>query len=89
LISTAFQFEVRLDRLITTQGVEGPVAGSAVDITQPMQALFGGLYFPIPSPLEPFLVPSANEEVRIEVRCDWIDFTLARAWEPAAEAATA
>ena len=88
LISTAFQFEVRLDRLITTQGVGGPVAGSAVEITQPLQAQFGGLYFPIPPPLEPFLVPSAHEEVRIEVRCDWIDFTLARAWEPSPEAAT-
>ena len=89
LVSTAFQFEVRLDRLITTDGAGGPVAGSAVEIAQPMQALFDGLYFPIPSTLEPFLVPSANKEVCIEVRCDWIDFTLACAWEPAPESATA
>ena len=89
LVSTAFQFEVRLDRLITTDGAGGPVTGSAVEIAQPMQALFDGLYFPIPSTLEPFLVPSANKEVCIEVRCDWIDFKFARAWEPAPESATA
>jgi len=88
LISTSFQFEVRLDQLITTEGASGAVPGGAVELAQPLQALFDGLYFPIPVQLEPFLVPSGNREVRIEVRCDWIDFTSARAWEPAAESAT-
>jgi hypothetical protein len=45
------------------------------------------LYFPVPPELETFLVPEGNREVRIEVRCDWIDFTSARAWEPAQESA--
>jgi molecular chaperone HtpG len=80
-ISTAFQFEIRLDRIIATGGESGPVAGGAAEITQPLQALFGGLYFLIPQPLEAFLVPSNGQEIRIEVRCDWIDFTSARAWE--------
>lgn len=83
LVSTAFQFEVRLDELITTGGSDGRVAGGAVELDQPIQGLFDGLYFPIPSELEPFLVPADGREVRIEVRCDWIDFTSARAWEPA------
>ena len=87
LISTAFQFEVRLDELITTEGSDGLVAGGAVELQQPLQSLFDGLYFPVPAKLEPFLVPSNGREVRIEVRCDWIDFTSARAWEPAAESA--
>jgi molecular chaperone HtpG len=87
LISTAFQFEVRLDELITTEGSDGPMAGGAVELAQPLQSLFDGLYFPIPSELEPFLVPSDSREVRIEVRCDWIDFASARAWEAAAEPA--
>jgi molecular chaperone HtpG len=87
LISTSFQFEVRLDQLITTAGPDGPAAGGAVELVQPLQGLFDGLYFPIPAELEPFLVPSGNREVRIEVRCDWIDFTSARAWEPAAASA--
>jgi molecular chaperone HtpG len=84
LISTAFQFEVRLDELITTEGSDGLAAGGAVELEQPLQGLFDGLYFPVPVELEPFLVPSDGREVRIEVRCDWIDFTSARAWEPAA-----
>ncbi|MCW3033357.1 MAG: hypothetical protein JWM60_1702 [Solirubrobacterales bacterium] len=86
LISTAFQFEVRLDELITTEGSDGLSAGGAVELTQPLQALFDGLYFPVPVELEPFLVPADGREVRIEVRCDWIDFTSARSWEPADEA---
>jgi molecular chaperone HtpG len=85
LISTAFQFEVRLDELITTEGSGGLAAGGAVELEQPLQGLFDGLYFPVPVELEPFLVPSDGREIRIEVRCDWIDFTSARSWEPAAE----
>ena len=40
-------------------------------------------WLPIPRELEPLLVPSDGREVRNEVRCDWIDFTSARSWEPA------
>jgi phage/plasmid-associated DNA primase len=39
--------------------------------------------------LEAFLVPSNTQEIRIEVRCDWIDFTSARSWEARSEAASA
>jgi hypothetical protein len=88
-ISTAFQFEIRLDRIITSGSENRLVAGGASEIEQPMQALFGGLYFPVPLPLEPYLVPSRDEEVRIEVRCDWIDFTSARAWEARIDEAAA
>jgi molecular chaperone HtpG len=80
-ISTAFQFEIRLDRIITSRVDSGPTAGGAVEINQPLQGLFGGLYFPVPKAVESFLVPSAQQEIRIEVRSDWIDFTSARAWE--------
>jgi hypothetical protein len=66
----------------------GLVAGGAAEVEQPMQALFNGLYFPVPPQLETFLVPSGDQEIRIEVRCDWIDFTSARSWEARAEAAT-
>jgi hypothetical protein len=88
LISTAFQFEVRLDQLITIERTDGPVAGGAVELAQPLQSLFNNLYFPVPPELETFLVPPPMGEVRIEVRCDWIDFTSARAWEPPSESAT-
>jgi len=87
LVSTAFQFEVRLDRLVTTVAGSGSVAGGAEEIDRSVQTLFGGLYFPIPAALEPFLVPTSSAEVRIEVRCEWMDFTTSRAWEPASESA--
>jgi hypothetical protein len=80
-ISTAFQFEIRLDQIIATTGRDGLVAGGADEIDRPLQGLFGGLYFPVPQLLEKYLVPSDEQEIRIEVRCDWIDFTSARAWE--------
>jgi hypothetical protein len=79
-VSTAFQFEVRLDRLITI--VEGSTTATegASQLDRPMQSLFNGLYFPVPSQLDPFLVPTAAEEIRIEVHCDLVDFTSARSW---------
>lgn len=80
-VSTAFQYEIRLERLVTTPGEDRPAAGGAAEISRPLQALFGGLYFPVPEPLEDFLVPQGRAEIRIEVRCDWIDFLSARAWE--------
>ena len=85
-ISSAFQFEIRLDRIIATPNTGGGrVVGGSEEIEQPLQALYSGLYFPIPNPLEPFLVPSSRHEIRIEVRCDWTDFTSARAWEARAD----
>lgn len=86
LISTAFEFEVRLDRLITDDGPSGAIANGALDLAQrPIQSLFDGLYFPIPATLEAYLVPPPGGEVRIEVTCSWIDFSAARAWQPPEE----
>ena len=65
-ISTAFQFEVRLDQLITL--AEGNTG--AAPLERPVQALFDGLYFPIPRVLEGHLVPVSSQEIRIAVHCD-------------------
>jgi molecular chaperone HtpG len=73
-ISSAFQFEIRLDRLVMAgdgsaqQGLEG-----AVQLPRPIQLLHDGLYFPIPDALNGYLVPRGDQEIRIEIRCDWID----------------
>ena len=80
-ISSAFQFEIRLDRLITTGEGTSPTTEGASQLARPLQSLFGGLYFPVPTELEQFLVPKEAGEIRIEVRCDWIDFASARAWQ--------
>jgi hypothetical protein len=35
--------------------------------------MYDGLYFPIPKSLESFIVPASNNEIRLELHCDWID----------------
>ena len=79
-ISSAFQFEVRLDRLLLTADATSLSQG-AVAIDASIQQLFGGLYFPLPPELEEYLVPTESQEVRIEVLCDWLDFASSRSWE--------
>ena len=78
-ISTAFRFEVGLDQLITL--AEGNTG--ATPLERPVQALFDGLYFPIPSVLEGHLVPVSSQEIRIAVHCEWTDYSTARSWEGA------
>ena len=79
-LSSAFQFEVRLDRLLLTADATSLSQG-AVAIEGSIQQLFGGLYFPLPLELEDYLVPTGNQEIRIEVLCDWLDFASSRSWE--------
>ena len=79
-LSSAFQFEVRLDRLLLTADATSLSQG-AVAIESSIQQLFEGLYFPLPPELEDFLVPTGNQEIRIEVLCDWLDFASSRSWE--------
>ena len=78
-LSTAFQFEIRLDQLMVDSAT-GSLTQGAVAIERSVQQLFGGLYFPLPAELEQHLVPVGNEEIRIEVRCDWLDFAGSRSW---------
>ena len=79
-LSSAFQFEVRLDRLLLTADATSLSQG-AVAIEGSSQQLFGGLYFPLPPELEDYLVPTGNQEILIEVLCDWLDFASSRNWE--------
>ena len=46
--------------------------------------MYEGLYFPIAAELEACLVPFGDSEVRLEIGCEWIDFTSARVWQPTA-----
>ena len=80
-VSTAFQFEIRLDELIIDADTGALSQGAGV-IRRSVQQLFGGLYFPLPAELERYLVPMGNQEIRIEVRCDWLDFAGSRSWAP-------
>ena len=87
-ISTAFQFEVVLDRLLVAAGSESLSQGAVV-LQRPIQQLFRGLYFPIPTALEEHLVPVDDKKICIEVNCDLLDFAGSRAWKAREEADTA
>ena len=81
-ISAAFQYEIRLDELVTIDLTGERRAEGAVELSQALQELFGGIYFPIPEPLEQFLVPKGDQEIRLELYCDWIDMTTSKHWLP-------
>lgn len=81
-VSAAFQYEIRLDEIVAAN-VKGVLrAEGAIQIEQPLQEMYGGLYFPIPGPLEVFIVPQSDEEIRVELYCDWIDMRTAKHWTP-------
>jgi hypothetical protein len=81
-VSAAFQYEIRLDTVVAAK-LNGVVrAEGAIELARPLQEMYGGIYFPIPAPLEPFLVPQGDAEIRLELHCDWIDTRTARHWTP-------
>jgi hypothetical protein len=79
-VSTAFQYEIRLDEVIAADFNGEIRAEGAIQLAQPLQEIYGGIYFPIPPPLEPFLVPQGQAELRLELHCDWIDMRTAKHW---------
>ena len=81
-VSAAFQYEIRLDELVIA-GANGQMrTEGARELSRPLQEIFEGIYFPIPDILESFLVPSGDQEIRLELFCDWIDMRTARQWLP-------
>lgn len=79
-ISSSFEVEIVLDRLIITESVDATSSGGFSQEIRPLQSLYDGLYFPIPEALESYIVPSGDEEIRIQIDCDWIDFSSAKIW---------
>lgn len=86
-VSTAFQYEIRVDEVVAADVDGARRAEGAVELDRPLQELFEGLYFPIPEALERFLVPKGEEEIRLELHCDWLDMRTARHWVAEEEAA--
>ena len=83
-VSAQFQYDIRLDEIVSVD-VGGAVrAEGASQLTRPLQSLFGGLYFPIPKVLTRFLVPSGSEEIRLDLHCEWVDMRSRQLWEAAA-----
>ncbi len=81
-VSAAFQYEIRLDEVVATD-VDGVMRGEGAEaLERPLQQMYNGLYFPIPVTLERFLIPRGEEEIRLELHCDWIDMRTAKHWQP-------
>lgn len=81
-VSAAFKYEIRLDEVVATS-VDGQArAEGAVRLDRPLQEMYGGLYFPIPQTLERFMVPRGEDELRLELYCDWFDIRTAKHWVP-------
>ena len=83
-VSASFQYEIRLDEIVMADVDGSPRAEGALPLNQPFQEMYGGVYFPIPGPLEPYLVPKGDGEIRLELHCDWIDMRTAKQWAAAA-----
>ena len=81
-VSAAFQYEIRVDEIVTADATGTRRAEGAIELTRSLQEMFRGIYFPIPSPLEPFLVPFGDEEIRLHLFCEWIDMRTAQQWLP-------
>ncbi|MGF1517458.1 MAG: ATP-binding protein [Nodosilinea sp.] len=79
-VSASFQYEIRLDEIVVADVDDGPRAEGALPIERPFQEMYGGMYFPIPQPLQSFLVPQGDTEIRLELHCDWIDMRTAKHW---------
>ena len=81
-VSAAFQYETRLDELVIAEVDGSKRAEGAIELKRPFQEIFGSLYFPIPTLLVPFLVPSGAQEIRLHLHCEWIDMRTAKQWVP-------
>lgn len=79
-VSAVFRYEIRLDEVVavTSEGVTR--AAGVVQLDQPLQEMYGGIYFPIPEIIEPFLVPRGDAGIRIELFCELFDIRTARHW---------
>ena len=80
-VSAQFQYEIRLDEIVAVDVGGRSRAEGALELDRPLQEMFGGIYFPIPKTLESFLVPKDNEEIRLDLHCEWIDMRTKKLWE--------
>ena len=81
-VSAAFQYEIRLDELVTAEINGDKRAEGATELDRPLQEIFAGIYFPIPVSLESFIVPVKDQEIRLYLHCEWIDMCTAKHWLP-------
>lgn len=80
LNTTAFLFDVTLDRLIGP-GTGGEVAHGALELGSGRIHTYNDqIYFYIPPPIQDYLVPNESEAIKIEIRHELIDLGKPRSW---------
>ena len=80
-VSAQFQYQIQLDEIVATQWEDGVRTEGVVELDRGLQELFGSVYFPIPHMLERFLVPKGDEEIRLNLDCEWFDMRTRKLWE--------
>lgn len=78
--SASFQYEIRLDEVVAAELNGRTRAEGAIQLERPLREIYAGIYFPIPAPLESFLVPLGIAEIRLELHCEWFDIRTAKHW---------
>ena len=80
-VSAQFQYQIVLDEIVTVE-VDGVLRAEGVfEMERPLQGMFDGLYFRIREELERYLVPVGDEQIRLELHCEWFDMRTAKGWE--------
>ena len=82
-VSAQFRYDIILDEIVAAE-VGGTLRAEGVlELKRPFQEMYEGVYFPIPAVLERFLVPVGDEEIRLDLHCEWIDMRTSKLWEAA------
>lgn len=80
-VSAQFQYVICLDEIISIEIAGAQRAEGAIELKRLLQEFYGSVYFPIPAELERFLVPIGNNEIRLDLRCEWIDMRTSKSWD--------
>jgi hypothetical protein len=81
LKSTAFLFDVTLDRLIGDKASGAPAHGATALPSSRIQNYNGQIYFYVPPEVQDYIVPTSEREaVKIELTHELVDLGRARSW---------
>lgn len=78
--SASFQYEITVDSVVAAIVNGDSRTSGAIELDKPLRKVYEGIYFPIPQPLERFLVPKDEHEIFLVLYYDWIDMTTAKHW---------
>ena len=80
-VSAQFQYQIVLDEIVAVEVDAEMRTEGVIALQRPIDGMYEGMYFPIPTSLNRYLIPESNEQIRLELRCEWIDMRTAKHWE--------